>query len=202
MAPFLKWLAATALAIGGASALAGQLSPRVRLLLLFSAGFGLLTGWAAAVLADEFGARRSRSNAAVLCVLTAAGLVNVAWAGYRQTVAAARRISESDSQQMLALRVLEGTMGADPVLQQRFREERARLQPQFQDYLAFRLHQFGTIPAPWPAVAWGAELFFGTIAAAWMFRKGDRKPENSKFEIADPPSPPEAAHPSTLDPRP
>ncbi|MFO1095838.1 MAG: hypothetical protein U0992_21410 [Planctomycetaceae bacterium] len=140
----------------------------------------------------------------MLSVLTAAsGLVNIAATGYRQTVAAAKKIREADPQQMLALRVLEGTMDADPVLQQRFHEERARLQPQFGDYLAVRLQRYGTFPAPWPAVAWSAELFFGGIAAGWMFwKRGKSEIRNPKSETVDLAPTTASAHPSALDPRP
>ena len=62
----LKWLGATLLMVWGLSALGGQLPARVRLLLLFALGFGLLAGWAAGVIADEFTVRRSWSNAAIL----------------------------------------------------------------------------------------------------------------------------------------
>jgi hypothetical protein len=167
----LKWLAATTLMVWGLSTLAGHLPARVRLLLLFATAFGLLAGWGAGVIADEFEVRRSRRGAAITATLTILGLANVALAAYRQSQATARETVSRDPQQLTALRILEGAMKDDPVLQRRYREERARLQPDFGDYLTRRLLVFGHLPVPWPAVIWIAELLAGSIAAAWMFSR-------------------------------
>jgi hypothetical protein len=171
----LKWLVATTLAIWGLSALAGHLPARFRLLLLFSIGFGLLAGWGARVIADEFEVRRSGRGAAITALLTILGLANVAWAAYRQSQATARETIARDPQQLTALRILEGAMKDDPALQRRYREERARLQPDFGDYLTRRLLVFGYVAPPWPIVIWSAELLAGSVAAAWMFRRRGRR---------------------------
>jgi hypothetical protein len=211
MRSLLKWLAAAALAIGGLSALAGQLPPRIRLLGLFAIGFGLLSGGCAAALADGFEVRRSPLAAAAVCALTAAGFANIAWAGYRQTQAAAARAVAADAQQLLALRLLESTMDVDPVVQRRYREERARLQPGFHDYLARRLSRFGTPPAPWPEIESGLEVLLGAAAAAWIFlRKSWRQSPDlsekselrtSKSEMVERPITTEPLNSSPLDPR-
>ncbi|MBL8849485.1 MAG: hypothetical protein JNG89_07370 [Planctomycetaceae bacterium] len=171
MLPNLKWLVAVTLAVWGLSTLTGQLPPRARLLLLLSIAFGLLAGWGVRVLADEFKVSPSRPLAAVVCLLTVAGLVNVAWTAYRQMSAAARAITDADPQQLLALRVLESSQNDDPTMQRRFREERARLQPIFADYLADRLSRLGRPEPPWPIVIWIAEILLGGFAAGWMFRR-------------------------------
>lgn len=171
MRPFVMWSAATALAVWGLSALAGHLPPRFRLLLLFSIGFGLLTGWIAAELARGCGLRASRWSAGAMFMLTVAGLVNQAWTAYRQVEAAARRIVAADSQQLLALQVLKSAIEDDPELRQRYLEERARLQPTFGDYLTERLTSVTRLRSPWPAVVWGLELCLGGAAAAWMFAR-------------------------------
>ena len=173
----LKWLVATTLAVWGLSALTGQLPARVRLLLLFAIGFGLVAGWSAGVIADEFGVRRAWSKGAIAAALTILGLANVAFAAYRQSQETARETVSRDPQQLTALRVLEGAMQDDPALQRRYHEERARLQPDFGDYLTRRLLVFGYVPSPWPAVAWGAEVIAGAAAAVWMFLR--RRPIDS-----------------------
>ena len=175
MRPVLKWLAAAALAIWGLSALAGLLPPRARLILLFPAGFGLLAGWSARVIAEESGVRRSRRAAGGVLLLVVAGLANVAWTAYRQSADAARTAAAANPQQSMALRVLESAMADDPELQQRYQEERARLHPTFGDYLASRLLQIGHVAAPWPAVVWGSEVLLGSVAAAWMFLQDARR---------------------------
>jgi hypothetical protein len=175
MRPYLKWLVAASLAVWGLSVLTGHLPPRARLLLLLSVGFGLLAGWGARVIADEFSVPPSRRLAAIVLLLTVAGLVNVAWTAYRQLAAAASAITTADPQQLLALRVLESSQEGDPVMQRRFREERARLQPTFQDYLADRLSRLGRPEPPWPVVIWAAEILLGGFAAAWMFRREVRR---------------------------
>jgi hypothetical protein len=187
MRSHLKWIAATGLAVWGLSALAGHLPSRVRLLLLLAIAFGLLTGWGAGVIADEFGVRRSRLGSVLTAVLTITGLANVATAAYRQSQEMARATVASDPQQLMALRVLEGAMKDDPELQQRYREEKARLQPDFGDYLTRRLLVFGHLSPPWPAVIWSAELLAGGVAAAWMFRREVRRqtPDVSKSEALE-----------------
>jgi len=171
----LRWLAATGLAVWGVSALAGHLPARVRLLLLFAIGFGLLAGWGSGVLADEFGVRRSRRGAAITAALAVAGLANVAVSAYRQSQEDARATIDRDPQQLTALRVLEGAMEDDPELRRRYHEERARLQPSFPGYLSRRLLAFGYVAPPWPAVIWSAEVLSGAAAAAWMFRREARR---------------------------
>lgn len=180
----LKWLVATTLAVWGLSTLSGQLPPRIRLLLLFAIGFGLFAGWSAGVIADEFGVRRSWSKTATTAVLAVLGLANVAFAAYRQSQETARETVARDPQQLTALRVLEGAMKDDPTLQRRYQEERARLQPDFGDYLSRRLLVFGYVSSPWPAIVWGAEIIAGAAAAAGMFRKDVRRqtPDVSKEE--------------------
>lgn len=172
----LKWLVATTLAVWGFSALAGQLPARVRLLLLFAVGFGLLAGWSAGVLADEFAVQRSRRIAAITAALTMLGLANVAFAAYRHSQQSARETVARDPQQLTALRILEGAMKDDPALHVRYREERARLQPDFGDYLSRRLLVFGYVPSPWSAVIWGAEIVAGAAAAVWMLLRRRNQP--------------------------
>jgi hypothetical protein len=171
MRPVLTWLAVVALVAWGLSVLTGHLPPRLRLLVLFSVAFGLLVGGAAGLLADEFGVRRVRRSSAALFLLTVAGLVNQTLTAYRQEQAAGRARAQADPQQMLALQFLQSAMADDPELKQRYLEERARLQPTFGDYLAQRWSRWGRMPAPWPAIIWGAELMLGGIAAVLMFRR-------------------------------
>jgi hypothetical protein len=175
MLPYLKWLVASSLAVLGMSALAGHLPPRARLLLLLAIGFGLLAGWSCRVIAGEFSVPATRGLSAVVLLLTVVGLVNVAWTAYRQLAAAARAITASDPQQLMALRVLESAQADDAVMQRRYREERARLQPTFNDYLADRLSGIGRPDEPWPVVIWGVEILTGGVAAAWMFRREVRR---------------------------
>lgn len=175
MLPDLKWLFGSSLAVLGLSALVGHLPPRARLLLLLAIGFGLLAGWSCRVIAGEFSVPTSQGRAIIVLLLTITGLANVAWTAYRQMAAAARAITDSDPQQLMALRVLESAQADDAIMERRYREERARLQPTFGDYLADRLTGIGRPDEPWPAAIWGAEILLGGVAAAWMFRREVRR---------------------------
>lgn len=178
------WLLAGAVVVAGLSALIAAAPPRFRLILLTPVGLGLASGWGLGQLADELRVRRSSATAALTVMLTLAGLAHLALAGYRQVAAAARNNVARDPQQLLALRLLESAANDDPALRRRWDEERLRLEPRFRDYLAGRLLSFGWLPAPWPAVIWGAELLSGAAAAAWIFRRSPRVRDLSGADTA------------------
>ena len=103
--------------------------------------------------------------------LTVAGLVNQTLISCRRLQTAARARVAEDPQQLLALPLLKDAARDDPVLRRRYLEERARLQPEFGDYLALRLSNVAWLPPPWPAVVWALETLLGGLAATLLFRR-------------------------------
>jgi len=168
----LGWFLLCLLGVAAISGLAGHGPARIRLLLLFPVGFGLLVGSASGRLAQSFQVRPAGAAALTAAALTIAGLMNVAWLAYGELAAAARRAVQEDPQRLLALRVLESTDMSDPRNARSYQELRASLEPTFGDYLASRLAgTFGWRAAPWPELVWSGEVLMAAGAAAWATRR-------------------------------
>lgn len=165
--PGVAWLVLGLIVMAGLSLVAAQAPPRIRLIGLFSIGFGLLVGWLLRLIADMQVAQPShRAIGIAACVLTGCGLVAVTWQNYRREAAS----FSADPQQVLAARMMEE-------MQAQSKEGITTTagvvtKVTFQSYLVQRIRQLGHWSSPWPEAVWCAELVAGMLASWWMAVRG------------------------------
>lgn len=168
MTRLIVWLALGAVVVGAVASLLGSGPERIRALLLFPLGFGLLTGGGLAFAAREFGVRPRWMVTVLSCFVVAGGLIIVARSAYRELSAMARDRVREDGTLVLGLRLLEDQAAADPAQLKSYLELRMAVDPRFEDYLMGRVSALGIWQSPWPVVIWGAEVLLATGAAGWL----------------------------------
>ena len=168
MVRLIVWFLAGAVVAGAVASMLGTGPERIRALLLFPVGFGLLVGSGLAVSAREFGVGPRWVVTMLSCVVVASGLVIVARAAYGELVDLARSRVNEDSRQLFGLQVLEQQAAADPTQLKSYLQQRMALDPRFEDYLMGRVSALGIWRSPWPAVIWIVEVLLATGAAGWL----------------------------------
>lgn len=168
MTRLIIWLALGTVVEGAVASLLGSGPERIRALLLFPVGFGLLTGGGLAFAAREFGVRPRWLVTGLSCLVVAGGLIVVARSAYGELVALARDRVREDGKLVLGLRLLEDQAATDPAQLKSYLDLRMAVDPQFEDYLMGRVSALGIWRAPWPAVIWGAEVLLATGATGWL----------------------------------
>ncbi|MBS0202529.1 MAG: hypothetical protein JSS49_06475 [Planctomycetes bacterium] len=186
----LMFLAGTLIAAAGLGIVAAQAPDRIRLLVLFALGFGLLLGWLAARMSALLNVPRNRTRLGILAVATLGGLVltlcqTVALLPTSQPstkihpIAALvetqqQRSAEpaSDSEPQVILEPIDpAKVPPPPASMAQFQKLRQKSEPQFstriQTYLHNRIAR-GTWPQPWPELFWAGEVVLGMTGAVWM----------------------------------
>lgn len=157
----------------GLGLLAAHAPARVRLLGLFSLGFGLLTGWLVAGLAARLHLRIGRVQLVIIALVTLVGLItSVCRTVMLQPVnpkAEAHPVAEMVEAQLrtpgqIDLPAPQAPLLAGPTLQATPRPFADRLQT----YLSRRVEMLGRWSAPWPELFWVLELVLGTTGAVWV----------------------------------
>lgn len=168
MARLIVWFLAGTVVAGAVASMLGTGPERIRALLLFPVGFGLLVGGGLAVSAREFGVGPRWVVTMLSCVVVASGLVVVARAAYGELADLARSRVNEDSRQLFGLQVLEQQAAADPSQLKPYLQQRMALDPRFEDYLMGRVSALGIWRSPWPAAIWIVEILLATGAAGWL----------------------------------
>ena len=161
------WLGAVAVAAGLGIA-AAHAPPRIRLLGLFSIGFGLLMGWFVTRLAAMLNLRIGFVHIAWIGLVTMGGLV----ASVLHTVALQPPPTPTTLPHpiaaMLAAKMQEES-GLNPGDAMPELANAPAQAPGFgsrvQRYLTRRVQMLGDWPSPWPELFWGVELLAGTASA-------------------------------------
>lgn len=173
---FGLWLLLGSIGVFVLSVAAGFAPAPIKRLLLFYLAFGLIAGGGLGRLAQEVGLRRSLLVLVLGNVLILAGGVNVTRVSYDRFRTAVEEQVQQNPDTMLGLKLLEETAGDDPELQARVEQERARLKPQFRDYLRHRVSALGTWARPWPLVFWIVELAASLAVGTWGMLRTIQRP--------------------------
>ena len=163
------WLMACSVVTTALTLASAHAPPRIRLLGLFSIGFGALIGWLTARLAIRFEARLPRRIVGLTAVvLTIGGLIGWMVETYRQT-----RWPDSPKAQLnaqlhdLGLQVVED-------MARQIKPSAAPTQVDFfatlsfRRFLARRLAQLGDWTSPWPELFWAVEIVLAAGASYWI----------------------------------
>ena len=175
----LVWILACCLCVGVLAVMAAHAPARVRLIGLFSVGFGLFVGWLTTRLAQLFEVRPARSTIIMLAAsLTLVGFVATTWQTFRldeltqvkssEEELAARLMREFDRQQGIVTPDVAPLSSLD--------------QFRFRGYLSRRVSQLGRWPSPWPELFWCGECISAGIAAGWFAQRSLSDPTRRKLE--------------------
>ena len=171
------WILACCLCVGVLAMMAAHAPARIRLIGLFSVGFGLIVGWLTTRLAQLLEVRPARSVIIMLAAsLTLVGLVATTWQTFRldeltqvKTIdeeLAARLMREFDRQQGIATPDLTPSSSLQS----------------FRGYLARRVSQLGRWSSPWPELFWWGECASASVAAGWFAQRSLSDPTRRKLE--------------------
>ena len=164
----LAWLAVCLVATSVLTIAAAHAPPRVRLIGLFSIGFGAIIGWLTVVLTGPLEVLVSTSTAGVVAgLLTLGGLI-----GCTMEIARLDDVQKSSAnQEELAMRMLEQmnatSQGGSP-------PKPATERSSIQKHLNRRLRQLGQWKSPWPEIFWCSELVLAASVSAWVARRSAR----------------------------
>lgn len=172
---------AAALIVGaGLSILAAQCPPRVRLLGLFSVGWGAIYGCLLSQLARRIRCSLNSPALVIIALLTLGGLAGVTWQSFRLETPPVTNNRTHPLAAAMASQIRQSPENVPDEVKQAFQTEAAGPQaPGFHDYLARRVRMLGIWPNPWPEVFWGAELVLGTSAAIAVALRGHRQDASS-----------------------
>ena len=158
----------------GLSIAAAHAPARIRLLGLFSLGFGLLVGWLASQLAQRLRSPVGPVDLVVIGIVTFASLIASTWQTFRlepepktetpQHPIVVAVMNEMRKKEGMSLEDLPEPTLMTPRPIDRFRQ-----------YLARRIQTLGEWSSPWPEVFWGCEALIGTAGAIWIARRPRRQ---------------------------
>ncbi len=184
----LQFVLGAVVVAGGLGLLAAQAPARIRLLVLFSLGFGLLTGWLLASLAGRLNVRLDAAKIAVIAIVTLGGLVTSVCATVAQQSppAPVRDMHPIEAQVMAQMRKAAESSGSHasvptgPTISVLPAIPAIAVTPappaSFADrvrtYLQHRVQMLGHWTSPWPELFWGGELLAGTAGSVWMAFRG------------------------------
>lgn len=176
----LLWLAGGLLAVGVLSMTASYAPNVMKRLILFHAIYGIACGMVLLWLAAETHPRWQRSLplwGMGLCLL---GACNMGWLSYQHFQKARAEYAAAHPRDAALQAMLEKFSAADPILKERYEEEKRRSNPHFADFLAHRLSNLGDWRSPWPELFWmGEVLLAGVLCAGTMWLKSSyRRPSD------------------------
>ncbi len=166
----LAWLFAAVVGLTALSVAAAHAPPRIRLIGLFTIGFGLLAGWTLSFLAKQILPGPRRVVTWLAFPLIASATFGMTWESHRQWTAAVERQRSGDKKasQLLDRLDSQSDLPAD------FKNDLSQAvadKSGFTSYLRERTSALGAWKAPWPAVFWLCELLFGSLAGTWLARR-------------------------------
>lgn len=140
------------------SVIAAHAPARIRLLGLFSLGFGLICGWLLTRLAATLHVRLDAPKLALIATVTLAGLIT----SVCQTVAL-QPVKPRDAIPHPIAALVAAQLGETPA-QQPVPTFGGRLRT----HLIRRVEKLGEWSSPWPEIFWTTELLVGTAGSVWI----------------------------------
>lgn len=175
----LLFLAGSIAVTVGLSIAAAHAPARIRLLGVFSIGFGLLLGWLVTRLAATLTYRINVLQVAWIGILSSAGLVgSVCHMIAIQPVASAPTI-ENAVPKLFAIPTPQSRSSSPApkpnpmaaLFAAQVHAESRTFGSRMHRYLTERVQMLGAWPSPWPELFWGTEVLAGTAAAIGIARK-------------------------------
>jgi hypothetical protein len=176
-----RWLTVSVLGLVVFVVIAAHAPARIRLLGLFTLGFGLLAGAGLGWLSGEFHLKPNRKLACLMFVFVFLGISGMFWESHRSYVERLRKIYDQphldrpNPEKPVSMGKAAILAQATEALREARRKKFA-VESLFSTYLVRRT-QFGKRPAwtdPWPVVLALGELIIGSICGAWMFLRVSR----------------------------
>lgn len=168
-ASYFLWLLGCCLIVAVLSiAFAYAPAPARRIGLLYVV-YGCLCGAGIRWLADERKVTRTRAVSATACVVVAIGSMNVGWVSYLQLKEVKARELQQDPEQLAILNMLEkiaSEQDADD-----YKQRQRLLQPEFSDYLLFRVSGLGISQYRWAVLVWTLEIVAAAAMAGFIVRR-------------------------------
>ncbi|MEX2287287.1 MAG: hypothetical protein WD648_09375 [Planctomycetaceae bacterium] len=145
---------------------------RIKLIGLYAVVYGLIAGGALGLLARKLRLPSTMRLVVISFLLIAAGEMGIAIESHRVWAAGGWDAFDKSPTGKLAAEVLINP-GSPADLRASLQESLDRQHEEFSfpGYLARRVSPLGAWPAPWPTVAWLAEVVLAAAAGCWAFQK-------------------------------
>jgi F0F1-type ATP synthase assembly protein I len=163
---FLIWIVGSCLLVLILSLLFAHAPQPLKRLGLSYAIFGILCGAVLGWFAKDRKLSFTKGLAFSSVLIVFAGGGHISWVSYQQFKAVRAKQLQEDPKQLAMLNMMEKM--ADETTATELQERRRGLQPQFLDYLTFRVSSFGKWSSPWPLIFWLGELLLASILAVWV----------------------------------
>lgn len=165
----IRWFVACLVVTIALSIVAAHVPGRVRLIVLFSVGFGLLIGWIVVQLSEKLKLNCSRKVMAdYAALLTLAGLIGSTVEIHRLDA----KNRKPSANEMLAVQMAEQMKEKMPSAEKgksnSLNSLSEALDTSFRRHLARRVRQLGDMQPPLPELIWSAELLAGMVAGYWI----------------------------------
>lgn len=160
---FVVWVLASCFSVAVLAVGAAHAPARVRLIGLFSVGFGLIVGWPTVRLAQIFEVQPVPRSAVVLASLLAiTGFAVSTWQTFKLDEQTQKKTKEEELAASL-MREFDRQQGVTTV-----DEAQLPSPKRFQRYLSRRVKQLGEWLSPWPELFWSTEVLLAGVAAGWL----------------------------------
>ena len=166
----ILWIVGGVVAIAVLSVTATFVPAALKRLVIFHLVFGAACGYVLAWLAEELSLPLRGWMMPFVALLTVAGAVQMAHLSYRQFHAARQELARERSKDVAALKMMQSLAEQDEEFRREYEVELKKFDPDFPDYLAYRVSQLGDWSSPWPMVFWLVEVLLSGVAGAGVFR--------------------------------
>lgn len=167
------------------SLLAVHLTERLKLILIYTIVYGLISGVVLSSLALKFGLSLKRHLLVLILILTISGQCLVLYLSYQRYQQATRKGFQSDKTTMVIERMFAtGEPPEDPQARQEYekvlqqfeaakKDRKAKEQRllELSSYLQHRISPVAQLSAPWPLLFWIFELILCCLAALWACKQ-------------------------------
>jgi len=128
--------------------------------------FGIVCGLAMKWFATEQQVRFSLGLAVVAVLIVTGGGIHIGVQSYMKLQEVRAEELRKDPKQLAMLNMMKN-IGGEKVVEE-YEQRRRGLQPEFADYLSFRVSQLGEWNPPWPLVFWIGEIFIAAAIAGGL----------------------------------
>ncbi|MCA9017079.1 MAG: hypothetical protein KDA77_17235 [Planctomycetaceae bacterium] len=184
-AGFVQWLIVSLILITALSLLAVHLPERLKLLLVYSVVFGLISGGVLTTLAIKLGVPVRRTLTLSIVCLTILGQSLILYLSHQRYQEATQRQFQVDQTSIVIDRMLRtGEPPEDPEARKEYEQvveqfqkakaERRQKEQQLLEissYLQHRISPVAHLKSPWPHLFWVLELILCCLSAIWASRQ-------------------------------
>lgn len=174
----LIWCSGSCLLVLILSLVFAHLPQEFKRLGLSYAVFGIVCGWGMGWIAQERKLTVTRLLIMLSVVIVLAGGCYVGWTGAQQFRQVRGEQLRQDPKQLAMLKMLENI--AKETGSEDHEKMRRKLEPEFSDYLAFRVSGLGKWAAPWPLIFWGGEVCLAAVLAGFSLRQSTGQKRSSE----------------------